>query len=130
MDDINLNYYSIDKSTFRNIDLKSNKIDTLIISGGAFAVFYYVGLIRYLIEIDELKNINNIYSVSAGNIIGLFVILKYTIEEIIDLVLYPPLKNILNVESKDIFNVFDRLGMGDGDIGNNITKYILEKKKC
>ena len=73
------NYYSKPQNIFKDLNLESNKIDTLTISGGAYGVFLFVGMIKYLIEIDELKNINKIYSVSAGNLIALLILLKFNL---------------------------------------------------
>ena len=42
--------------------------------------------------------------------------------------LYPPLKKLLDFSSKDIFNLIDKLGILDGDNGNNLIKYIFSKK--
>lgn len=122
------NYYSKPQNIFKDLNLESNKIDTLTISGGAYGVFLFIGMIKYLIEIDELKNIKNIYSVSAGNIIALLILLKFNLDEIREVVMYPPIKKILDFESKDILNVFDKLGINEGDNGSNLIKYIFEKK--
>ena len=122
------NYYSKPQNTFKDLNLESNKIDTLTISGGAYGVFLFVGMIKYLIEIDELKNINKIYAVSAGNLIALIILLKFNLNEIREIVMYPPMKKILDFESKDILNLFDKLGITEGDNNNNLIKYIFEKK--
>ena len=122
------NYYSKPQNIFKDLNLESNKIETLIISGGAYGVFLFVGMIKYLIEIDELKNVNKIYSVSAGNLIALLILLKFNLNEIREIVMYPPMKNLLNFTSKDIFNLIDKLGIIDGDNGNNLIKYIFSKK--
>ena len=122
------NYYEKSQNIFKDLNLESNKIDTLTISGGAYGVFLFVGMIKYLIEIDELKNINKIYSVSAGNLIALLILLKFNLDEIREIVLYPPLKKLLDFSSKDIFNLIDKLGILDGDNGNNLIKYIFSKK--
>ena len=122
------NYYSKPQNVYKDLNLESNEIDTLTISGGAYGVFLFVGMIKYLMEIDELKNIKKIYSVSAGNIIALLVILKFNLQEIKKIVMYPPIKKLLDFESKDILNIFDKLGINEGDNGNNLIKYIFEKK--
>lgn len=122
------NYYSNPQNIYKDLNLESNVIDTLIIPGGAYGVFVFVGMIKYLIEIDELKNINKIYSVSAGNIIALLILLKFNLDEIREVVMYPPIKKILDFESKDILNLFDKLGFIEGDNCNNLIKYILQKK--
>ena len=123
------NYYSKPQNIFKDLNLESNKIETLIISGGAYGVFLFVGMIKYLIEIDELKNVNKIYSVSAGNLIALLILLKFNLNEIREIVMYPPMKKLLDFTSKDIFNLIDKLGIIDGDNGNNLIKYIFSKKK-
>lgn len=122
-------YYSQRDNIYKDLILESNKIDTLILSGGAYGVFYYIGMIKYLQEIDEIKNIKNIYAVSAGNVIALCVILNFTIDDIIDIVNYDYLKTILDIDTNLIFNIFDKFGMNDGNDGNNVTKYVFEKKK-
>ena len=121
-------YYAQKKNIYKDLILESNKIDTLILSGGAYAVFYYIGMIKYLKEINEIKNIKNIYAVSGGNIIALCIMLDFTINEIIDLINYDYIKTILNIDTNLIFNIFDKLGLNDGNDGNNVIKYILEKK--
>lgn len=121
-------YYAEKKNIYKDLILESNKIDTLILSGGAYAVFYYIGMIKYLIEINEIKNIKHIYAVSAGNLIALFIILNFTINEIIDIVTSDNIRTILNIDTNLIFSIFDKFGINDGNDGNNVTKLVLEKK--
>ena len=121
-------YYAKKNNIYKDLILESNKIDTLILSGGAYAVFYYIGMVKYLREIDEIKNIKHIYAISAGNVIALCIMLNFTIDEIIELINYDYVKTILNIDTNLIFNIFDNFGLNDGNDGNNVTKYILEKK--
>lgn len=107
------------------------KIDTLILSGGAMKGVVYCGVLKKLMEIQRDPNSNleinikRITSISVGTIFGLTYILGYDDKESEDEVLN---KKFLELKDMRITNFLTCFGL---DTGKNIIRWIedlLEKK--
>ena len=91
-------------------------IKHLIISGGDLSVFAMLGAIDILTDkYDDydVNNIENIYSVSAGSMIGLLICLKINIKTIVNYFIERPWNKLINISTQDLFNIFDTRGILD-----------------
>lgn len=97
----------------------------LCFSGGGLKGIAYLGVYKYLLEMDLLGDLENISGTSAGAIMSLFVVLKYSIEEIYILI---EKLNYRLVESVDIKNLFHKYSIDDGKRIEYILQKILSSK--
>ena len=91
-------------------------IKHLIISGGDLSVFAMLGALDILIEkYNEYDpdNIENIYSVSAGSMIGLLICLKISFKTINNYFIERPWNKLINISTQDILNIFNTRGVLD-----------------
>ena len=58
-------------------------IENLCIDSGGLYGYNYVGCIKYLYDQNLLNSLKNILGSSIGSIIGLFIVLKFSIDDII-----------------------------------------------
>jgi NTE family protein len=88
---------------------------TLVLSGGAFKGFAFIGSIKYLEENGFMKKIDNFVGSSSGAIIAFLLALGYTSIECLDLCLGAlDIYNKQQLDMDNVFNVFQTLGLDDG----------------
>jgi len=100
--------------------INTNNLDTFILSGGGVKGIYYIGILKYLEELNIIKNIKNIAGTSIGAFFGALISIGYTSKELADFVLLFDLSKIKNINFNNFFSFF---GL---DCGNNL-EIILEK---
>jgi hypothetical protein len=114
---------------YKNLDLSSDVIDTLLLGSGGTRGFFYLGIIKYLEKIDEMKNIKNYYGVSAGSIISLLLNLGYTSVEL-ESIISEELNyaDLIKINSKSVLNIFDKFSLADTTYLENTIKSLIERK--
>ena len=87
-------------------------ITKLVLSGGGINGLIFIGVIKYLVETNQLKNINTFVGSSIGAIINTLICLNYSYDELINFILY---FNFETVKNCDISNLFTFYGIDIGD---------------
>lgn len=100
-------------------------INKIVISGGGMRGLGFIGALKYLEELNILKNINDYYGCSIGSVICLLLYLNYSIDEIINF--------SINFDFSIIVNNFDNLvkNYSIGNSNNYITvlkSFLINKK--
>ena len=114
---------------YRQYDLSSDKIDSLILSGGGYLGILYLGLIKLMEKYNLIADIKYIYSVSVGSIFALLIALKYTFIEIMELLETDlDINKFISFSAKDILNLPKTFGLTEPDYIEQMAKTILEKK--
>ena len=101
----------------------------LVLSGGALRAIAILGAIKYLEQLNLLKNIKEYVGTSAGSIISFLIIIGYTSKEIIEL-----FKNNIdfvtnfNFDLNNITNILEDYGIDDCNRNRKILEDFLFKK--
>ena len=88
-------------------------IKYLVISGGDISIFSIMGTIKEL-KNDHKYNINNIeeiYSVSAGGWIGLFLCLKIDFDIILNYFIERPWNKLIKFNANNILDLYSNIGI-------------------
>lgn len=114
---------------YKSHNFQSNKIDTLSLGGGGYYGILNISLIKHLEEMNEIQNIKKVYCVSVGTLFGLLILLGYTSQECINLILNDlSLDKIVEIKPQNIFHLWDKLGINDGSYLEGIIKTCLQSK--
>jgi hypothetical protein len=114
---------------YKGVSLASDQLDTLILSGAGYYGLIFCGIIKYLDEFKLLPDIKYIYSVSAGTIFGLLIILGYSFAECMELMTGEiDISRLVAIAGKDILNLVTEFGINDGSYLEESIKHILERK--
>ncbi len=101
--------------TYRGLDLASNSIDTLILSGGGYYGLAYIGVIKLLEDKQIIHNIKSYIGVSIGSLVALLAVLGYSADELKVLIQTDiKLSKILEINADNVFNIFDKMGINTG----------------
>ena len=103
-------------------------IKNLVFSGSGSKIFIYLGVIKYLLENNKMRDISTIVGTSGGSIIALLLILDYKYESILELFIGINLEILNKIDSIDILNVFDSYGIRDSTECERILRIILNAK--
>lgn len=115
--------------TYKSHNFQSNEINTLSLGGGGYYGILNIALIKHLEDLDEIKNIKYIYSVSVGTLFGLLIILGFTSKECSNLILNDlALDKLVEIQPKNIFHLIDKLGINDGSYLETTIKNNLQKR--
>lgn len=118
-----------DQEYYNGVGLGGYSLDTIIMSGGGYYGIGYIGVFRFLEENNLREHIRDIYGVSAGAIMGLLFAIGVTATECRKLVLQDlDLAQLININSRMILNIPDRLGMNDGQYLIDTCKRLLNEK--
>lgn len=101
------------------------KKTTLVLSGGSFKGFAYIGVIKALKKIDLLKDLNVFVGTSIGSVFAFLLSLNSYIEEIEELITKIDFNNLFNYNIK---NLYLNYGLNDGKNITKILKSFLDKK--
>lgn len=114
---------------YKNNNFQSNEINTLSLGGGGYYGILNIALIRHLEEINEIQNIKKVYCVSVGTLFGLLILLGYTSQECIDLILNDlSLDKMVEIKPENIFHLWDKLGINDGSYLEGVIKNCLQSR--
>jgi predicted acylesterase/phospholipase RssA len=99
----------------------------LVLSGGSIQGIAHIGAIKKLVErkLIDLNKLKGLAGTSCGSIIGMLVILGFSIDEIWDFVYCLDIKKLFN---PNIMLLFDNLGVDHGLIIYNLIEDILTAK--
>ncbi len=99
----------------------------LVLSGGALRAIALLGALKYLEEINILKDFKNYIGTSAGGIILFFLLIGYTPNEINN-ILKEEVIYMTNLDFENISNIYTDLGIDDCSKNENIfIKYLYAK---
>jgi len=104
--------------------LKRN-ITKLLICGGGFKMFYLVGAIKYLIEINVLQNIKEYIGVSAGSILAFLFLIGYTTNDLNNFFLEFNFEKLI---APNLDTFFDTKGLDNGDNKKIALEQFMKKK--
>ena len=105
-------------------------IKKLIISGGGYNIFNILGII-YQLQKKNIYNINNIdtiYGVSAGSIIGSILCLKPNMDDLLNYTINRPWNKDIIIEPENILNLFNNNGIFNKKFINIILDKLLLSK--
>lgn len=100
---------------------KENTIKNLVLSGGSSKGFSYVGVIKTLEEFNIIERLEEITGVSIGGIFGLFIILNFNSDDLINIFIKINLNWLHNINSDSILHLINKYGL---DNGSNAEKFI------
>lgn len=95
-------------------------IDTLVISGGGVKGIVFIGVFKYLEELNRRLDIKKIYGVSVGCIIGFLYAIGYTPKEMEEEIFKMDIKSLQSIRLKTFIKNY---GM---DSGKRIMKWLEE----
>lgn len=99
----------------------------LALSGGAFRAIALLGAIKYLEEINILKDFKNYIGTSAGGIILFFLLIGFTSTEINN-ILKDEITYLTDLDFDNLSNIYTDLGMDDGSKNEHILRKYLYSK--
>jgi NTE family protein len=118
-----------DSKSNTNMNLeKIHKIKNLVISGGSIRGFLFVGAIKYLEEIDVIKNITSFTGTSIGGCLALLLSINYSSKELIEIFTTINIDQYEEVTIDNIFNFVDNYGINNGDKLLKILKIMIINK--
>ena len=88
-------------------------IKHLVISGGDISYFSMLGTINELVKNKKItiNNLEKVYAISAGSMIGLLLCLKLDYEIIINYFINRPWEKLLKFKPDDFLNLYESLGI-------------------
>tara|TARA_B100000927_G_scaffold121921_1_gene98331 strand:- start:445 stop:1326 length:882 start_codon:yes stop_codon:yes gene_type:complete len=99
----------------------------LALSGGAFKSIGLLGAVKYLEEIDILKDFKNYIGTSGGGLILFFLLIGYTSNEITN-ILKDEITYLSNFNYENITDLYTEMGIDNGDKNENILRKYLYSK--
>lgn len=99
---------------------KSPKIENLVFSGGSTKGLSYIGVLTALREYGMLTDIKEVVGTSIGGLMGLFIVLKFRPEDLIEFITPLDFNNLHGINSDSIITLVNDYGL---DRGDNITVF-------
>ena len=112
-------------SIINNINIKQNKKNILVLSGGSFKGFAYIGVLKALKKLNLLNDLNIFIGTSVGSIFSLLLPLNSCIEEIEEFINKINFNQLMNFNIK---NLYCNYGLNDGSTIINLLISFLNKK--
>lgn len=112
-------------SIINNINIKQNKKNILVLSGGSFKGFAYIGVLKALKKLNLLNDLNIFIGTSVGSIFSLLLSLNSCIEEIEEFINKINFNHLMNFNIK---NLYCNYGLNDGSTIINLLFSFLNKK--
>ena len=100
-------------------------IKKILITGGGINGIAILGAVYEFLKNNDIKNIKEILGVSVGSIIGLLIILGYSIDEIKNIFIEIKLNKFMDYKIK---RFIDHWGFDDGELNKKLLKAILINK--
>ena len=104
----------------------------LIFEGGGTRAFTYQGVIKYLEEIDKIKDIKYLAGTSAGAITASLLAFGFTSKEIEDIIWSIQWSDLINrniaLNIKDIYQLSTSFGVYNGENIQNYLEILFQKK--
>lgn len=108
--------------------LNIKNIENLVISGGSIRGFCFIGAIKYLEELDILKNIKTFTGTSVGGCLALLLSIGYSSKDLIDIFTNIDIEQYKDINLDKIINFVDTYAMDDGTKILNILKIVIINK--
>lgn len=108
--------------------LNSDNIENLVISGGSIKGFCFIGAIKYLEELDLIKNIKTFTGTSIGGCMSLLLNIGYTSKELTEIFTNISIDHYKDINLDTIVNFFDTYAIDDGNKILNIFKIVVLNK--
>ncbi len=108
-----------------DINKSHNKKNTLVFAGGGIKGFVFIGVIKYLEELNIIKDIHTFIGTSIGGYISVLLSIGYAYQEIYSFI---KLFNFASSASLDIINFFQNYAIDNCDNFIHIFKKLVEKK--
>ena len=103
------NFHGLEpEEVFRKYKESVKKINKLVLSGGAFRGYAYVGFVRYLEETGIIKQMKTIVGTSIGALISVLLCIGYTSHELEAIMKHFDFKKY---QSVDIMSLFEKFGI-------------------
>ncbi len=93
----------------------------LVLSGGSSKGFSYIGVIKALEEFNIINTLEEIMGTSIGGIFGLFIILNFNSDDLINIFIKMNLNWLHNINSDSLLHLINKYGL---DTGYNAEKFI------
>lgn len=103
-------------------------IRNLVFSGGGLKCICYIGILKYLEEYNILKNIKAISSTSGGSIFALCIILGYSYNDLLELIIKLDFEKVRDISSDSLIDFFTNLGIDSGNKLIYLIKLFIIKK--
>lgn len=103
-------------------------ISNLVLSGGGIQGLAYIGLVRYLEEINYISKIEKFAGTSAGALGCLMVVLGYTSNQMEDLVVNLDFKSFSEKEEISLISLIENYGISSGKKIDDLFRIIIKKK--
>ena len=117
---------TIEDELYSLCDKNKHGKTTLILGGGGVKGFVFVGIFKYLEEINILQNIHTLVGTSIGSLFAALVIMGYSPDEMYKIIKSFDLTKITNV---DISSFLHNYAIDDCENIANLYKKLLETKK-
>jgi len=103
-------------------------IEHIVISGGCIWGLYQYGVLKYLHnqEFWNINNIKSVYATSAGTIVSTILAMRIDFETIDTYFIERPWHQLLNVNSQNILEAFNRCGIFHKEIFYELFKPIMK----
>lgn len=103
-------------------------VKNLIFSGGGVKGLAFIGVYKYLEEIDGLRYIDKIIGVSIGSAFAFLVTLGYNYRDIYNVFINIDFSKTHSINTECLFNFVDNYGLDNGDKISKILKIFLRRK--
>ena len=109
------------------------KIDTLILSGGGIKCYTFLGSLKYMIDkniiSEDLKGIKTVIGCSGGSLFILPLLLGYSINVTIQLLLKYNVSKVTNISDFSFKDLLSQYGFFPNEFLENIIHLLLRHKK-
>lgn len=103
-------------------------LENLVLAGCQLKGLAYIGVVKYLEELNIMDDIKTICGVSSGSIFALALCLGFTSYELQEISMKLSIEDLKSSAHKSVFKLFDDYGFDDGSQFIKLFKIILEKK--
>lgn len=114
----------IDIPEYKSYDDTDDEIDSIVFGSGGMKGICFVGCLKALENLNILQNIKRVCGVSAGAIIGFFLVIGYSPDEILKIVIK---LNFTKLTSPSIKNIYSG-SIDDGSRFNKVLSKFLTLK--
>ena len=106
-------------------------IKNIVLSSGAYKGFYTIGVINHLLNenLFKIDDIENIYGVSVGSIIGVLLCLKLDWNDIVEYTINRPWHKDINFNTQMLLDTFTNKGYFNRSFFSNIFSGLLHNAK-
>lgn len=113
-------------------DNNLNNLDIIIkniyIDAGGIYGYTICGVLQVLQNYQVLEHIENVLSCSVGSILGLFICLGFTVEEMTYLAFHIDISKFVNFDKNNFLNIYKNYGFEKGTMFEKVIKTIIKSK--